>query len=160
MVNISNLRLYHCLRVMSESSERTVDGEPIVQKSDSNDVITESLDSSEHSSPHDQELTQTDSLNNHSNSSTSHEDPSSTSHKQDPRVQSEGGDVRATSPESGESVGSNVRVEDVILSEKSPAERDRPKPLLLSPNTSDSEASVPRHSPGLYTSGNSYQQDQ
>ena len=63
------------------------------------------------------------------------------------------GDSAAQEGASGDSVESSVRVEDVTLKERSPAGLDRPRPHPLSVDTSDSEASVPRYSPGLNTSG-------
>ncbi len=142
---------------MSESSDISVDGKPIVEKSDSSDIIDESSDSLDQSVPNTQQQvvdTQTESLND---PSPSLDDSPTTSHNQESKARhsecGEDGEVRATSPESSESVGSSVRVEDVTLREKSPTDRDRPKLHPLSIDTSDSETSVPRYSPGLYTSG-------
>ena len=142
---------------MSESSEKSVDGEPIVEKSNSSKIVEESSDSSHHPSPNSQEQadTPTDSTD-HSSPSKAHNSPS-TSQNQESSARSsecENGDVRAISPESVESVTSSVRMEDVVLREKSSSDEDRPKPHPPSIDTSDSEASASPYSPGLYTSGN------
>ena len=52
-----------------------------------------------------------------------------------------------------DSLGSEVKVEDVVLQEKSPGSESSPRPHPLSMDTSDSEASPARYSPKLYTSG-------
>ena len=52
-----------------------------------------------------------------------------------------------------DSLGSEIKVEDVVLREKSPGSEGSPRPHPLSVDTSDSEASLGRYSPKLYTSG-------
>lgn len=135
--------IYSKTEMADQNNTEITHGEPMVQGSDQTNE-TQSTNGQEDLKLSEQEVKNTVGI---SSSPTQSEDTSFD------EVHKEEAPFPPDSQLGTNTVGSEIKPEDFNLREKSPSSQNKPKIHPLSIDTSDSEASIPRYSPRLYTSG-------